>query len=468
MKAIILAGGSGTRLWPLSRKNFPKQFIKINSTKSLFQQTLERMLHIVAPEDIIIMTNSEYKFHIINDLKALSRKKIDESVHLIIEPASRNTAPAIALAMKYCIERSGYPAEEPVFVCPSDHIIEPIEDFTGCIRIAKEIAQMDYIVTFGIKPRRPETGYGYIKINKGGAESRHGKFFDAERFIEKPDEAQAKRFIEEGCYFWNSGMFLFKLDLMIDELKTHAPDIFKVFELDYEKMLSHYNMMPEISIDYAVMERSKRIALVPVDLYWDDMGSWDSLYNLMEKDENGNALSGDIISIDTKNSLIFGNRRLITTIGIENTLIVETDDAILIAKKGETQRVRDVVSMLKNQSRKEADEHVTTHRPWGSYTVLEEGERYKIKRVMVNPGESLSLQLHRHRSEHWVVIKGTAKITIGDDVRFVHENESAYVPRSTPHRLENPGKIPLEIIEVQNGEYLGEDDIERIDDRYGR
>ncbi|MFN3740428.1 MAG: mannose-1-phosphate guanylyltransferase/mannose-6-phosphate isomerase [Thermodesulfovibrionales bacterium] len=468
MKTVILAGGSGTRLWPLSRKSYPKQFLKINGAKSLFQQTVERILHISRPEDIIIMTNRDYKFHIIDDIKSLGHKDITQNPEIIIEPVSRNTAPAIALAVKYCMERSGCSGEDIIFVCPSDHIIRPVEKFKEYIEMAKGVAKEGYIITFGIKPNRPDTGYGYIKINSKGLRSQNRTYFDIERFVEKPNENLAKRFIDEGCYFWNSGMFMFRIDVIMDEMKRHAPDIFEILQMDLENILSHFESMPEISIDYAVMERSKRIALVPVDIYWNDVGSWDSLYEAMERDENGNALSGNIISIDTKNSLIFGDRRLVSTIGLEDMLVVETADAILIAKKGETQKVKEIVNRLKMRSRKEVEEHVTTYKPWGSYTVLEEGPRYKIKRIVVNPKQSLSLQLHHHRSEHWVVVRGTAKITIGEKIIFIHENESAYVPKSTPHRLENPGKIPLEIIEVQNGEYTGEDDIERIDDPYGR
>ncbi|MBU1183023.1 MAG: mannose-1-phosphate guanylyltransferase/mannose-6-phosphate isomerase [Proteobacteria bacterium] len=293
-------------------------------------------------------------------------------------------------------------------------------------------------------------------------------FFKVERFAEKPDAERANRYLAEGNYYWNSGMFAFSIGAMIDEFKQHAPEIIEMLDKNFDEMLSHFKNMPDISIDYAVMEKSDKVVMLPLDLYWNDIGSWDSLYDVLDKDENGNVTKGDVLTVDTKNTLILGSKRLISTIGLEDCLIVETDDAILIAKKGEAQKVKDIVNKLKEDDRKEADEHVTTYRPWGSYTVLEEGPRYKIKRIVVNSLEKLSLQMHYHRSEHWVVIKGTAKVTIGDKEIFIHENESAYVPKSTMHRLENPGKVPLEIIEVQNGEYVGEDDIVRYEDVYGR
>ncbi|MDP3013308.1 MAG: mannose-1-phosphate guanylyltransferase/mannose-6-phosphate isomerase, partial [Candidatus Subteraquimicrobiales bacterium] len=293
-------------------------------------------------------------------------------------------------------------------------------------------------------------------------------FFKVERFTEKPDVKTADRYINEGNYYWNSGMFAFSIGTMVEEFKKYAPEINKIAEMDFEGMTANFNQMPDISIDYAIMEKSDKVVMLPLDLYWNDIGSWDSLYDVLDKDENGNIKMGDILTLDTKNTLIIGNKRLISTIGLEDCLIVETDDAILIAKKGEAQKVRDVVNKLKNENRKEADEHVTTYRPWGSYTVLEEGPRYKIKRIVVNPQEKLSLQMHYHRSEHWVVVKGAAKVTIGDKEIYIHENESAYVPKSTSHRLENPGNDLLEIIEVQNGDYVGEDDIVRFEDVYGR
>jgi mannose-1-phosphate guanylyltransferase/mannose-6-phosphate isomerase len=289
-----------------------------------------------------------------------------------------------------------------------------------------------------------------------------------EKFVEKPDAATAMQYFHAGNYYWNSGMFAFSIQTMIDELRKYAPAIREMLGRSFDEMNDQFHKMPEISIDYAVMEKSDRVALLPLDLYWNDIGSWDSLHDILSRDENGNAVVGDVVSIDTRNCLIFGEKRLLSTIGLEDCLVVETSDAVLIARKGETWKVREIVNKLKENERKEASEHVTTYRPWGSYTILQQGPRYKIKHVVVSPGEKLSLQKHSHRSEHWVVVKGTAKIVIGNEEIFVHENESAYVPQSTLHRLENEGEIPVEIIEVQNGEYLEEDDIERFSDDYGR
>lgn len=469
MKFIILAGGSGTRLWPLSRKNFPKQFLKLplgdnENNESFFQKTLRR-LSFYPEAELYIVTNEKHKFYVLNQAKEVLNKirnKLD--IHLVLEPVGKNTAPAIALALNYAIEK-GTPLSEVFFVCPSDHLIEPDFRFIEYLNDAQAVASDGYIVTFGIKPTRAETGYGYIKA---GEKIENTDAFMVDKFTEKPDLKTAEKYLKDGYFYWNSGMFAFRADSIIDEFNKYVPQIGEIFKKSFEEAIKSFPDLPDISIDYAVMEKTRKAAVLPLELFWSDIGSWESLYEILNKDEKQNAITGQAIALNTKGSLIVGSKRLISTVGVENLVVVETEDALLIAKKGDCQKVKEIVKTLSEQERVEATEHVTVYRPWGSYTLLEKGNRYKIKRITVNPGERLSLQMHHHRSEHWVVVKGTAKVKIGGQEQFVHENESVYVPKSTIHRLENPGKIPLEIIEVQVGEYVEEDDIKRFDDIYGR
>jgi mannose-1-phosphate guanylyltransferase/mannose-6-phosphate isomerase len=462
MKSLILAGGSGTRLWPASRSDYPKQFLKIHGTESLLQKTLKRNLRYVKPEEIFILTNSAYYHDVMRQVAEVD-SKIEKNI--LLEPAKRNTAPAIALALKYAIEKLFAEKDEVLFVCPSDHVITPEEKFISYLEKSEALAKLGHIVTLGIHPSRPETGYGYIRksllsCNQGS----HG----VEMFVEKPDAQTAQKYLLSGEYLWNSGMFAFTVETLMNEIQKHAADIFHCLQGGYEEVLANFSKMPDISIDYAVMEKSKRVVVLPLDLTWSDVGSWDNVYDMLDKDENQNAKVGEVVDIDTKNCLIIGGKRLISTIGLEDMLVIETDDVILISKRKESQKVKQLVEKLKLQGRKEVSEHVTTFRPWGSYTILENAIDYKIKKIIVNPLQKLSLQMHYHRSEHWVVVQGTARVTIGDQQTLVHENESIYVPKSAVHRVENPGKIPLEIIEVQVGEYLKEDDIVRLEDIYGR
>ena len=459
MKVIILAGGGGSRLFPLSRTRFPKQFLKLNGDKSLLAQTIERFSTLFNPSNMVIVTNQEYVHHVKTELVAAKAQE----AHILLEPVARNTAPAIALAARYCVDRLGCELDEVIFVTPSDHIIRPLEMFTTNLGQALGMTKMNKIVTLGVKPDSPETGYGYIQTGKpsdGG--------FIVESFHEKPDRATAEAYLTEGNYYWNSGMLAFTIGCLMEELRVHRPDIYALTDTVLDIMTENFAEMPNISIDYAVVEKSRQVVMLPLTTEWSDIGSWDAIYNVLDKDANGNAVQGDCIPIDCSNTLILGHSRLIAGIGLEDLLVVETDDVIVVAKKGESQKVKDLVSELTSKGRVEADEHTTVYRPWGLYTVLCSGQGYKMKKIVVNPGQVLSLQMHYHRSEHWIVIGGTAKVTIGEIEQMVHENESVFVPQTTKHRMENPGKLLLEIIEVQNGSYLGEDDIVRFEDIYGR
>ena len=459
MKVIILAGGGGTRLFPLSRTCFPKQFMKIDSDQSLLSQTVMRFMKMVNSSDIVIVTNEDYIHHVKAELADCGAM----ATHILLEPVARNTAPAIALAARYCMEELGSSDDEVMFISTSDHIIRPDDVFIKSVKQAIDMASQGKIVTFGITPDKPETGYGYIQTG-----SPCGCGYVVESFREKPDRDTAKKYLADGNYYWNSGMFAFTIGCFMEEINAHQTDIYNLASSTVSEMKVQFENMPNISIDYAVAEKSDRVVTIPLTAYWNDIGSWDAIYDVLDKDKNGNALKGDCLPIDCTNTLILGRSRLIAGIGLEDLLVVETDDVIVVAKKGESQKVKDLVNELKDRGRREADEHTTMYRPWGSYTVLGEGPGYKMKKIMVNPGHRLSLQMHYHRSEHWIVTGGTAEVTLGDEVKLVHENESIFIPLSTKHRLENPGRIPLEIIEVQNGKYLEEDDIVRFDDVYGR
>lgn len=459
MKIIVLAGGGGTRLFPLSRSAFPKQFLKLFGDQSLLVATVKRFLGLVKAEDIVIVTNRQYKQQVEMDLVSAGL----EGVHLLLEPAARNTAPAIALAVRYALDEMQAAEDEVLFVAPSDHIIQPVERFQEDVAHAVQLAENGYLVTLGITPDKPETGYGYIQT---GAPI--GAGFVADAFREKPDLDTAKAWLAAGGYYWNGGMFAAQASLFVQEFIAHAPEIGAALQLPVAAFTVQFETMPNISIDYAIAEKSDKVAVVPITAKWSDIGSWDAIYDVMKKDADGNALDGDILPVDCKNSLFMGKSRLIAGVGLEDVLVVETDDVIVVAQRGASQGVKTVVETLKQADRREANEATTVYRPWGSYTVLGEGDGYKMKRIVVKQGARLSLQLHYHRSEHWVVTAGTAEVTIDEEVRLVHKNESAFVPLGAKHRLANPGRLPLEIIEIQNGDYLEEDDIVRFDDIYGR
>lgn len=459
MKIIILAGGSGTRLFPLSRSCYPKQFLKLGSEKSLLVQTVDRFLPLVQPSDIVVVTNRGYTHHVKAELASCGV----QGVHLLYEPDSRNTAPAILLAIRYCLDQLGVEENEEIFVTPSDHFIGPQDAFARYVSQAVTLAAKGSIVTFGIHPIKPETGYGYIRA---GEPYKDG--YRVISFKEKPDLDTACQYLSAGGYYWNSGMFAFTIKCFLNELADYQPEIFRLASVDYQQFLANFNSMPNISIDYAVAEKSSKTVVIPFTASWNDIGSWDAIYDVLKKDGQGNALQGDCLALGCSGTLMLGSSRLIAGVGLEDVLLIETDDVIVVAKKGESQKVRELVNELKLRGRREPEEHTTMYRPWGSYTVLGEGPGYKMKKIVVTPGQRLSLQMHYHRSEHWVVIGGTAKVTVGDKELMVHRNESVFIPPSTRHRLENPGKLPLEIIEVQNGDYLKEDDIVRFEDSYGR
>ncbi len=400
-----------------------------------------------------MITNKAYEFNVQSDLPWLQ--------HIICEPAGRNTAPAIALAMRYAIQKLGCSDDEILFVSPSDHLIEPTERFLEYLLLSEEIARDGKLVTFGIRPIRPETGYGYIKADTG-CPLAGGRAYGVAEFVEKPNLKKAEHFLSEGNYYWNSGMFAFSVGAMRKELFSHAPRIRTMFDLGFDEMIASFEQMPSLSIDYAVMEKSANVAIVPAELQWNDIGSWDGLFGTGFP-ENQNS-----ISIDSQGTHIIGSERVVAAIGLEDCIIVDTADALLVVKKGSGQKAKDVMERLTESGRKEALEHVTTLRPWGSFTNMQEAQGYKVKKIRVNPKEKLSLQFHHHRSEHWVVVKGRAKVTVGGREEILGENQSTFIPVLARHRLENVESTPIEIIEIQYGEYLGEDDITRIEDVYGR
>ena len=456
MKVIILAGGGGSRLFPLSRSAYPKQFLKLEDDISLLAHTVQRMLSFVPAKDIVIITNQKYVYHVKNELSECQA----EAAHVLLEPVARNTAPAIALGAEFCRSQLDCSDDEILLVAAADHVIRPLEEFQCCVRSAEQAAKTGKLVTFGITAKRPETGYGYIETGKS-----QGAIREVVSFKEKPDLVTAEKYVAAGNYFWNSGMFAFSLRSIEKEFDNYQTEIAQQMQAGYAYMLDNFAAMPDISIDYAIIERSKNICMVELSCYWNDIGSWDAMYEILPKDDNGNAVQGDVLAMECKDSLIMGRNRLIAGIGLDDLLLVETDDVIVVAKKGESQKVKNVVEKLKAMNRKEAVEHTTIYHEWGTSSIIGQGKGYRMKKVRIMPGKELSLQMHYHRTEHWVILRGTAEVVRGNEHMFIHEEESVFIPQTVKHKLSNPGKIPLELIEIQNGEYISEEDIVRFSEQ---
>lgn len=466
---VILAGGSGSRLWPLSRESFPKQFIPLYEDASLFQRTLERCQGLEEVSPSILIANESHRF-LVHDLLQKHSFPIQCT---LLEPAPKSTAPAVALAALCALEQT---QEDPLLlVLAADHVIEDTAGFHHSVIQGVQAARQGYLVTFGIQPQYPETGYGYIHAEQPLPGLSVAK---VSAFKEKPSRAEAEQLIKQGGHYWNSGMFLFRASEYLAELARLQPEMMDSLEAAWKhKKCDDTFLIPERhswdavegeSIDYAIMEKTEKAVLLPLQSNWCDVGSWDALSQVMTKDKDGNTKIGDVQSKETHNSLIFAQRRLVATLGLDNMVVVETPDVLFVADKNHSQSVKELVQHLRNSDRKEVLHHSQVHRPWGSFESVDQGERYQVKRIKVNVGAQLSLQMHHHRSEHWVVVRGTARVTRGDEVFMLSENQSTYIPIGVKHRLENIGKIPLEIIEVQSGSYLGEDDIHRFEDQYGR
>ena len=458
---IIMAGGSGTRLWPTSRSKYPKQFLNLAGSATMLQNTVTRLSG-VKSELPTVICNEENRFFVAEQLR-----EIDQLGPIILEPVGRNTAPAIALAALNA------EADDVLLVLAADHVITDEAAFSKAVESALPSAKDGYLVTFGIVPSEAHTGYGYIRR---GNEAGNG--FVVNSFVEKPTAEVAESYLNSGEYYWNSGMFMFKAGRYLEELEKFRPDILSACknamadtqtDLDFVRVDSDaFSACPDDSIDYAVMEKTDKAIVVPMDAGWNDIGSWTSLWDISEKDENGNAFVGDVLSEDTSNSYVRGGERLIATVGIDDLVIVDSKDALLVASKDRVQEVKKIVQKLKDEKRSEFEFHREVYRPWGKYDSIDNGERYQVKRITVKPGAKLSVQMHHHRAEHWIVVSGTANVTKGEETILLSENESIYIPLGVVHALENPGKVELELIEVQSGSYLGEDDIVRFEDLYGR
>lgn len=468
---VILSGGSGTRLWPLSREHFPKQLLPLVSPdQTLLQQTVARAEGLPQVQRPVVVCNEAHRFLVAEQL----RRSPLGLPQILLEPVGRNTAPGIAVAALHLLQSGD---DAMMLVMPSDHLITQSDAFREAILRGTEAARDGALVTFGIRPRYPETGYGYIRANTAGDTAGEAAMPVAE-FVEKPDAATAERYVASGDYFWNSGIFLFRADRLVEELRRHAPTMLEACEqalassrtdLDFIRLdRESFAASPSDSIDYAVMEKTDRAAVVPMDPGWSDLGSWSALHEASNPDDRGNVAMGDTLLQDCRQCYVRAEHRMVTTLGLENCIVVETADAVLVASRERAQDVKQVVEALRAEGRDEALNHRRVSRPWGSYEGIAAADRFQVKRIIVHPGQALSLQMHHHRAEHWVVVRGTGRVTRGEESYLVSEDQSTYISLGTAHRLENPGVIPLELIEVQTGSYLGEDDIIRFEDSYGR
>lgn len=466
---VILAGGSGSRLWPLSRQHYPKQLLKLFGDKTMLQQTILRLSGLPNLGVPIVVCNVEHRFMVAEQLNEIGFS----NSAIILEPLARNTAPALALA---ALHSQQIQPDATLLVLSADHMIRDVEEFQRTVLIAAKAAAEEHLVTFGVQPTHPETGYGYIKTDQHRENGEN--VFPVEQFVEKPNLATAESYLAAGCYYWNSGMFVFKAGVFLEELTKHSPDVVAsaeqarvsaIRDLDFIRVdKESFSKAPNISIDYALMEKSSNVVCVPLNANWSDVGDWKSFWDVSQKDHAGNSFIGDSIDVGSSNTLVFSHDKLVATLGVNNLMVINTPDAVLVADKSKAQEVKAIISQIEKQSRKEHLQHREIYRPWGCYDAIDDGDRYQVNRIRVKPGASLSLQVHHHRAEHWIVVKGTALVQKNDDVMLLSENESTYIPVGTKHRLSNPGKIPLEIVEVQSGPYLEEDDVIRYEDSYGR